>query len=225
MMNTLNKIKIDYSTYFLILLAFLAGYIKNISLILIIVIIHELGHVFFFKLFKIPIEKITIYPYGGMTTVNKPLHERIYKDILISIGGILFQIILLFIFSLLYKQNCIVKTTYNLFILYNTNIIIFNLLPLIPLDGSKLLFCFFTKFFSYKTSYKIMIITGILSLILFILYNFIYKLNDIILYIFLIYKIMEVIKEFKYIMNKFYLERIMYNHYYNAIINDVSMER
>ena len=53
MKNILDKIRIDYSTYLLIILGLLAGYIKNIFIILVIVIIHEFGHVFFFSLFNI----------------------------------------------------------------------------------------------------------------------------------------------------------------------------
>ncbi len=221
MMNTLNKIKIDFSTYILILLALFAGYIKNVFVILLIVIVHEMGHIFFFKFFDIEIEKVTIYPYGGVTIVNNKLHERIYKDILISLGGVFFQIILFFVFKGLYENNLIVLTTYNIFRLYNLSIIIFNLIPIIPLDGSKLLFCLFSKFLSYKDSYIMMILTGIISLIMFIIYNYVYKLNDLVLYIFLFFKLYEVIKSFKYIMNKFYLERILYDHYYNEIINDI----
>lgn len=220
MKNILTKIRIDYSTYILILLGLLAGYIKNIFLILMIVIVHEMGHVFFFLIFKINIEKITIYPYGGMTLVNKQLHERVYKDLFISIGGILFQLILFFIMKLLYENNILYGTTFSLFKMYNLSIIIFNMIPIIPLDGSKFIFSIFNKFLSYKDSYIMMIVLGFFSLIFFITYNFIYKLNDIVLYVFLVWELIVVIKEYKYVMNKFYLERILYNHYYNEIISD-----
>ena len=49
----------------------------------------------------------------------------------------------------------------------------------------------------------------------------IYKVNDLILYIYLGMKIYEVIKEEKQVINKFYLERILYDHYYNKIINNI----
>lgn len=220
MKNILNKIRIDNSTYILILLGLFAGYIKNIFIILIIVLIHELGHVFFFKLFKIEIESVTIYPFGGVSKINKKLHERIYKDVLISLGGIFFQVILGGIFDILYRSDFIVLSTYQLFWTYNLSIIIFNLLPIIPLDGNKLFFCLSTKFFSYQKSYIMMVISGVISLGLFILYNFIYRLNDIVVYVFLIYELILVIREFKYVMNKFYLERIMYDNYYDEIFYD-----
>ena len=221
MKNIFLKIKIDYSTYLIMLLSLLAGYIKNISIIFIIVIIHELGHVFFFKLFKIEIEKIVIYPFGGVSYIKKKIHERIYRDILISLGGIIFQLILILIIFMLYKYNLVVERTYILFIKYNINIILFNLIPIIPLDGSKLLLAILSKFIAYKKSYHLMIIIGIISLILYIGFNLIYKVNDLILYIYLGMKIYEVIKEEKQVINKFYLERILYDNYYNKIINNI----
>lgn len=67
-----------------------------------------------------------------------------------------------------------------------------------------------------------MIISGIISLIGFIIYNMVYKINDLVMYIFLFINIIRVIRDFKYIMNRFYLERVMYDHYYDGIINDCS---
>lgn len=216
----LRSFKIDYTTYILIFLALIAGYIKNVFVLLLIVLIHEFGHVFFFLLFGIEIEKIIIYPFGGVTYINKRIHERIYKDVLISLGGIIFQLILFLFYYLLFSFNLIVYSTYKMFFLYNLNIIVFNLLPLIPLDGSKLLLALFSKFFSYRRSYMLMIVCSVISLFLFILFNIFCKVNDLIIYIFLIIKLFEVVKNFNYVMNKFFLERILYNHYYNQIIND-----
>ena len=220
MKNILDKIKIDYSTYLLILIGLLAGYIKNILVILIIVIVHELGHVFFFYLYKIEIDKIIIYPYGGVSRVNKKIHERIYKDILISLGGIIFQGLLIIGVIFLYKGGFIVKSTYNMFITYNKSVILFNLIPLIPLDGSKLLLSICSKYLSYRISYIMMIVISSISLICFIIYNMVFKLNDIVIYLFLVISLINCIREFKYVKNKFYLERILYNNYYDGIVSD-----
>lgn len=220
MKNILDKVRIDYSTYILILIGLLSGYIKNIMIILDIVLVHELGHVFFFSLFKMDIESIVIYPFGGVSKVNKKIHERIYKDILISLGGIIFQGLLIIVIYLLYKYSFIVNSTYNMYISYNKSIILFNLIPIIPLDGSKLLLSICSKFMSYRISYITMIFVGCVSLLLFILYNMIFKLNDIVVYLFLLGSLINCIKEYKYVKWKFYLERILYDNYYNEIIND-----
>jgi stage IV sporulation protein FB len=222
MKNILDKIKIDNTLWFLILLGLLSGYLKNIFIIFVIVIVHELGHVFFFSLFNINIDSIVIYPFGGVTKVNKKIHERIYKDILISLGGIIFQILLFFLIQYLYKVGIIVYSTFDLFLIYNKSVILFNLIPLIPLDGSKLLLSICSKFVSYRLSYIIMIVVSSLSLLLFIVFNVFFKLNDIVIYAFLVSNLIICIKEFKYVRNKFYLERIIYDNYYNAIISNSS---
>ena len=218
MKNTL--IKIDPTTYILLLLSLFAGYIHNIYIIILIVIIHELGHVLFLLIFKIEIIDITIYPFGGITKINKKINERIYKDFLISIGGILFQIISLIIIYNLNKYYLIDNNTYNLFKEYNLYIIIFNLIPLIPLDGNKILNIILSKFLPYKITLKITNIIGIITLIIFIIINIKLKINDLTIIIFLIIKIIEQIKNTKYILNKFYLERIIYDNYYDGIINN-----
>ena len=125
MKNTL--IKIDISTYLFILLAFLAGYIKSILLIYLIVIIHEFGHFFFFKIFKINVIKMVIYPFGGITIVDKKIHERIYKTIICSLGGLIFQIFLFFIFLFLLKYNFINNYTFTLFKTYNLTLFLFKI--------------------------------------------------------------------------------------------------
>lgn len=220
MKNILAKIRIDYSTYILILIGLVAGYIKNIFIILCIVLVHEIGHVFFFYLYKIEIDSIVIYPFGGVSKVNKKIHERIYKDILISLGGIIFQGLLIIIVYLLYKYNLIVSSTYYMFITYNKSVILFNLIPLIPLDGSKLLLSICSKFLAYRVSYIMMIIVGSISLVGFIIYNMIFKLNDIVIYVFLLCNLVSSIIEFKYVSNKFYLERIIYDNYYDGIVSN-----
>ena len=216
-MKSTNKIiKIDISTYILILLAFLGGYLKNISIIIFIVFIHELGHIFFFKLFSIKIKKINIYPFGGMTTVNTKIHERIYKKILCSLGGIIFQILLLTVTFLL--KDYLKLSTYKLLIYYNKIILIFNLLPIIPLDGSKILFNILLKYISFKKANVNCTIISIISLILFILFNIKFKINNITIIVFLTFHTIKTIKDYEYIMNNFFLERYLYNHYYDEII-------
>ncbi|MGM9834174.1 MAG: site-2 protease family protein [Bacilli bacterium] len=192
---------------------------KSTFLILLIVLTHELGHVFFFVLFKIPVKKIIIYPFGGITYIDKKIHERIYKDVICSFGGIIFQIILLFLFKMLFANNLIVNSTFKLFCFYNKTIIFFNLLPIIPLDGSKILFAVLTKYMPFKTSYFMMLFVSIISLVLFFINNFVLKINDITIYLFLLIELYTTYKSFKYIYNRFLLERVMYDHYYDKIIN------
>lgn len=218
MKNTLNKIKINNYTYLFILVCFLCGFIKNIIIIFSICLFHELGHIFFIKIFKYKIVSVELLPFGGFTTIDKHINSSISKDIIISFGGILFQLMLLIIVYVL-KNNFNV-ITYNLIIKYNYILIIFNLIPIIPLDGNNIVHLLLEKVFSYELSYKINTYISIVILIIFIIINYIYKLDNYFIISFLIYKLLVYIKNYKYLKNRFLLERIIYDIDYNKIDNN-----
>ncbi len=206
MKNILNKININIFTYIYFLICIFSGYIKNILIIFIIIFIHELGHILFIKLFKYKIINIDIYPFGGYIKIDKMINTSINKDILITLGGIILQLVL-------YINTC----KYYLFSYYNLIIIIFNLLPIIPLDGSKLLNLLLEKKYSYYLSYKLNIIISSIFLIIFIIYNYLYNLDNYIIILFLIFKLLESLKYYKYLYNRFLLERYLYNIEYKYI--------
>ena len=217
MMNILNKIKINYYTCFFILICFLCGYIKNIFIIFFICFFHELGHVFFIKLFKYKIIKIEIFPFGGYTEIYKRINSSIFKDLIISFGGIFFQIILMLILKLFKNHFNII--TYNLFITYNITILIFNILPIIPLDGSKIVQSILEYFLSYSKSYHLNLYLSLIFFIIFLLFNYIFHIDNYFICVFLIYKIISYYKDYKYIFKRFLLERSLYNLEYNKIDN------
>lgn len=218
MMNIFNKIKINNYTYLFFLICCLCGYIKNIIIIFSICFIHELGHVFFIRLFKYKIIKIELLPFGGYTTIDKHLNSSINKDIIISLGGILFQLLFLLI-VIIFKNNLNI-ITYNLIIKYNYILIIFNLIPIIPLDGNKIIHLLLEKYISYEISYKINTFISIILLIIFCICNYIYKIDNYFIISFLAYKLIEYIKNYKYLKNRFILERLLYDIDYNKIDNN-----
>ncbi len=217
MMNILKKFKISYYTYFFILLCFLCGYIKNILIIFFICLFHELGHIFFIKLFKYQIINIEILPFGGYTNIYKKINSSITKDIIISIGGILFQLLLFIILIILHNNINII--TYELFIKYNLTILIFNLIPIIPLDGSKIIHSILEYFFSYYYSYYFNLILSIIFLSIFLYINYIFNIDNYFICTFLVYKMFIYYKDYKYIYQRFLLERSLYDLDYHKIDN------
>ena len=215
----MKNIKINYLTYYLLILYFMCGLIKTGIIVFFIVLIHELGHVFFAKIFNFKINSVTIYPFGGYTKLEKDINTSFYKDILLSLGGIIFQVILLLIFNILYKNMYLSKNTIDIFNQYNSLIMLFNLLPIIPLDGSIILENILSKFFSYKLSIKLNMYLSIFFLFIFFLFNYKYSLNNYMIIMFLLYKILENKKNINYVFNKFLLERYLRNYNYKSVCN------
>lgn len=217
MRNIYPKFKINTATYFILLSFLLTGFIKNIIIIFLIIIIHECGHIFFLKLFNYNIEKIEIYPFGGVTTTSKYINSSINKDIIIYLGGFLFQTILYFIFIILLQNNIISLNTFLLFKTYNKSILIFNLLPIIPLDGGEIFLLILEKFLPYLKSLKIMSIISFIFLIIFFLINIKCNLNNYVILSYLVWKTIDFFKKRKHYQNKFLLERYLHNIPYKRI--------
>lgn len=211
--------KINLFTYLFLILSMLSGYFREIFIVFIILIIHELGHFFLMKLLNINVQSITIYPYGGMIKSNMLINTNSLKVILISLGGVINQLLLWIIIYIFFKLSFINIYYYNIFLKYNFFIMIFNLLPIYPLDGYKLLNSFFELFISFKKSIYISFIINIISLILFFAYLYIYRVSNYLIIVFLLVNLFNYIKEIKYIINKFYVERIIYDLKYRGLIS------
>lgn len=224
MKNIKNLFNIHISTYLLILSFLFTGLIKNIILIYFIVIFHELGHILIIKLLGYKVLKVNIYPSGGVTKIDKKINTKISHDILIASFGVFFQIILYVIFYFLYNFYLIRTNTYELFLMYNTTILIFNLLPITPLDGYKLFRCFMEVFWPFKKAFYMSIIVSIIFIIFFITYNHLFSLNNYLIISFLIYKLINELKNFKFENYRFQLERYLNNFPYRKIKNEKKLD-
>jgi stage IV sporulation protein FB len=160
-----------------------------------------------------------MYPFGGHIVFDEDINKPLKEEFLILISGPIFQMILFFIVSILYNFNIINIYTYNVFFEYHYTILFFNLIPIYPLDGSKILNIIFNNFLPFKESHKL---TIYLSYIFIIVY-FIFLYSNINLLILLVILSIKVIKEHKdhnFIFNKFLLERYLKDikHKFNHLI-------
>ena len=214
-----NIFKINLFTYIFLILSMLAGYFRDIFLVFIILVVHELGHFFLMKVMNIEVNSITIYPYGGMIKSNMLVNTNSFKVILISLGGILYQLLLWIIIYILFNIGLVNSFYYDLFFKYNLYIIIFNLIPIYPLDGYKIVNSFFELFISFKHSIYISFIINIICLVLFFVYLYIYKVSNYFIVVFLLINLINYIKDIKFIINKFYIERIIYDLKYDGLVS------
>lgn len=210
------KIEFHY-TYILIALGFiLTGYFHNLIVFTSIILIHELGHYTLAKIHHFKVEKIIIYPYGGLVKMNNLLNTSINKELNVAISGIIFQTIYYLLIMILYNQGIIREYIFNLFTLYNTSILLFNILPIHPLDGSKILNLLLSKIIPFNLANKLNIIVSIITLIIIIIidhYNFNYTL--ILTIGIIIDNLVKYHRQLKYVFNKFLLERYIYKITYD----------
>ncbi len=224
-MKSIKKLfNIHISTYLLILSFLFTGLIKNIILIYFIVVFHELGHVLIIKFLGYKIISLDIYPYGGVTKIDKKINTKLSHDFFIAGFGIIFQLGLYLIFYLLYNYAIIRNNTYELFLTYNTTILIFNLLPIIPLDGYKMLRCFLELIWPFKKAFYLSMFLNVIFVLGFITYNHLFSLNNYLIVSFLIYKIVDEFRNFKYQNFRFQLERYLSDFPYSKIKNEKKLD-
>lgn len=188
-------------------MAFLIGSFMPFIILLLLIIVHEIGHFITAIFFRIEVDKIYIYPFGGVSKFNISLNESLLKEFLILIMGPIFQIIFYFIIINIDYFNNYVK----LITVYNYTILLFNLLPIYPLDGGKLLNILLSTKLSFRNSFDVSIIISYLTLLFISIYLLCksLSLNIIVIISFLIFKISRELKKRKYIFDKFLLERYL----------------
>ncbi len=205
------KIKFHY-TYILIAFGFIiTGYFSNLLIFTSIIIIHELGHYLFAKLNNLEPVSITIYPFGGVTKINSLINTKTSKELMVALAGVTFQTMYYLLIVFLYHNHIVRNYLFNIFKEYHYHILIFNLFPIYPLDGSKILNLIMTEYMPYKLTHKITIIISIITSIIIIITNY-YQFNytTILIITIIIDNLIKYYKNINYFFNKFLLERYLY---------------
>lgn len=210
-LTTKNIFKIHPLSYLTAFICVITANFKNFIIFSSIIIVHELGHIIGAIIFKWKIDRVILLPFGGITIFQENIDKSLKEEFIIAILGPLLQLV----FYFLYSGN-------SIFNQYNLIILLFNLLPIYPLDGSKIVNILFNEFISFKRSHILTIITSFITLLVVILsikYN-------LLLYLILLFIVLEIIKEINkhnYYFNRFLLERYLYNNEYskNKIIDNI----
>lgn len=216
----LSKIQFHFFFYIVALVCVLAGYFYEFALFTYLILIHECGHISAGMYFKWNIKKIIILPFGGITLFEDALNKPIKEEWIITVMGPIFQI---FGYYLLQCKVDEVLTYYHFIILA------FNLLPIIPLDGSKLLHLTLQKLFPFYKSYQILtFFSCIFAIFLLLLNSLIFHNGFLLITLLLLHKhIYKVYKEYPFYFKKFLLERYLYTFSFKKrmIINEASLKR
>ena len=201
----MKHIYLDKSFFFFLLIIILTGNFNHFSIYFLLLIIHEFGHTLTGIILGYKLDKISFYPCGGVTSFNIPLNIPLKKELLILIMGPIFQVI----GYLILKQYI----DGNYLTIYHYTLLIFNLLPIYPLDGGRIINILFNYHFCYVNSFYFTYIFSILILIGLFIYNIInFNLNLLLMIIVLVFKLVSNYRNLKYYYSKFLLERYLNNY-------------
>ena len=112
------------------------GFLGQFFILLFFVILHELAHCLVGVAFGLHLKRIQITPLGAIARLSGFEKLVSHKKYLVLLAGPLMSFLLFVIFYLM---------AFPLFWRPNLILVLFNLLPLYPLDGGRLLFTYLTK--------------------------------------------------------------------------------
>ena len=136
---------------------------RAISLLLIFttVILHELGHCMAARKYGIEVPRIVILPIGGMAQFSRMPREPRQEFVITAAGpAVNFAIVLLMLIAPFYEPTRLlntleIRTHLDLLFLANLAMGLFNLLPVFPMDGGRLLRAVMASKLPYLTSTRI----------------------------------------------------------------------
>lgn len=181
------RFKIDLKIFLFLILYYFTRQIETYVTIIIFAILHELGHLLAGLFMKMKPDKIELMPYGVSVSFRLKLDDYnksilkgnilVIKKILVALAGPITNLIIIFIVK--YLNSSMFS---NLTIIYaNLLLILFNLIPIYPLDGGRILkgilhvFLGKKKSESYINSFSfitLIIVTFMASIAIFYLENF-----------------------------------------------------
>lgn len=196
------KIKIHYSFYILLFLSVFSGLYKELLVMLISIGIHEGFHIVVGFLFKCKINSIIFTLVGGIVSIEI-INLSIFKEIIVNISGVIANVLLIIL------AYYIDFGDYDkLIIEYNKLLILFNILPIYPLDGFRIIETLFKKSEKIKRTYNnLVIMSNVFLTILFIYAILNTSFGLLIISFFLLYKNITLI----YMKNNIILRKIVEN--------------
>jgi len=140
------------------------------------VILHELGRAYISRRYKIYLSEIILLPLGGIS-IRKKMPESTFNELRIALYslGVYFVILLImlpFMFSLYGFENILHTRLYDFspavkFFQINIALLLFNIIPIYPLDGGRILRSYLTHKYDFQKATKMVtIITYVLGAVL-----------------------------------------------------------
>lgn len=180
-------------TYLYLLAAWWVGCFRTYFLLLFIVSFHELGHYLVAKYYCFEIKQVLLLPFGAFIQLDDFGFHRIEEELLVVLGGLCMHAFLFLVPN-------------NEFQYLQQTVLFFNILPIYPLDGSKILLLLFSYVMDFQKAILLQIYISLFCLSVFIVWY--YETSYFIIYIYLIYHISKYYLTYPLYIKKLILQRI-----------------
>ncbi|MEW8985503.1 MAG: M50 family metallopeptidase [Bacillus sp. (in: firmicutes)] len=206
----LRQVKVHPLLWLVIALAVLTARFWEVTILFLIVLVHELGHATAASFFSWRIKQITLLPFGGVVEMDEHGNRPLLEESIVILAGPLQHVWLIGVAFCFYQLSWLSPDHFSLFLSMNVMVLLFNLLPIWPLDGGKLVFLLLSYVKPFPIAHRMMIYISFLSIVVFTGFTLLLmpsNLNVWIILSFLLFSLYYEWKQHRFIFMRFLLER------------------
>lgn len=198
-----------------IAISLMTGTFTEMTIIFLIVFIHEMGHYAMARYFGWRIRRVMLWVFGGVMETEEHGNRPIREEMLVTFAGPLQH---LFIYAVLFTSlhfGWMPQAIFEKALSYNTIILLFNILPIWPLDGGKFLFLYLSLVYPFKQALNIIFIFSLVLCVIFgvgylLFYSFTLTFTLLMIFLFLENRLEW--KRRMYVFMRFLMERYRGKH-------------
>lgn len=150
--------RIKLNLFFILFLfsSYFAGWLQQSLLLFASVLLHEAGHVLAARSLGIRVYEVELLPYGGVARMEELSKLGGKAEAVVSAAGPVVSLLLALVFKSFSGSTDIFAAAYR----YNLIISVFNLIPVLPLDGGKIARNILVFFIGYRQATRILSSAG-----------------------------------------------------------------
>ncbi|HDR4722591.1 stage IV sporulation intramembrane metalloprotease SpoIVFB [Bacillus cereus group sp. Sample62] len=208
--EVLTKISVHPLFWGIIVIGIFTARFKELLLLFCIVLIHELGHAFAAAHYNWRIKKIQLLPFGGVAELEEHGNKSLKEELVVVIAGPIQHIWMMVVGYIVFEAGWLGADLYYFFIWNNIIILAFNLLPIWPLDGGKVLFNVLSYRFPYLQAHEKMMKLSCVFFSVILVWQLLWNSNNIMMWVLLLFLAVSLYQEWKqrrYAFMRFLLER------------------
>ena len=123
--------------------------------------LHELAHVFAAKSFRLPVPEVEITPFGGVARMEDICEATPVQQFVVAAAGPAMSWMCCLVCAGLMQLGWVSLTQIGGFLRWSLLLLCFNLIPVLPLDGGRMLQALLTPWLGWQKAMRILSTAGI----------------------------------------------------------------
>lgn len=196
-------------------ISILTGTFVQLFILFAIILIHEAGHYAVAQYYKWEIHGIVLWVFGGVMKTDRSTSRPIKQDVFVTIAGPLQHLWIYGLLLLLEYWNVLPASVLHMAYQYNLVLLLFNLLPIYPLDGGKLLLYFLSAHLPYKKAMESTLLYSVTCCVFLLLFQLWHESFTLSAFLLALFVGLENIMEWRnrsYLFMQFLLQRMQTTH-------------